>query len=394
MRLETEDDIQRLIDDRIPENYILEYKKEPWPEKKGKNTASEIAKDISSFANTQGGQIIVGVEEDKKTKEPIARHPFEISNWEERIEDIRHNAIKPYIEGLRIYRIKSDEQEGKGYLIVEIPESPNAPHMVTTSNKYYRRDNSGAKPMSEAEVRDLYEKRTTRERKLKDLYGPLFNKIEEEKAKVGADETQALFLFLPRVFQHERFSLYDKQVLSSLQDLIKEFNFHPNYIRERDMIHFCYGKPEDYDLNENVWLHPCGGIIVIGQRLFFPNHKGEIPRGYFPKFVERAFEFATAVFHKFVEVLEFKSIIYLRNVGKWHLRNFYDHYPDNFDNWLKGNFLPLSIWHPETRHGESDIYIERNLSLWQLEGENLQQFLKDRIFKEILRKFGNEILDE
>ncbi len=264
MRLKTEEDIQRLIDDRIPENYTLDYKEEPWPEKKGKNTANEIAKDISSFANNQGGIIIVGVKEDKRTKLPVARTPFEIGDWEERIDDVHDTSIKPFIEGLRIRRIISDEQKGKGYLIIEIPESPNAPHMVATTNKYYRRTNSGAQPMSEAEVAELYNRRQEQEKRLKELYKPLFDKLEEEK-----DETQLYCLFLPRIFHKELIDIYRSEFISNTESGLKRLELGISGMYTPDVkdgfFHYRHESTSNYHRLPNVWIHQDGGLLFVSK---------------------------------------------------------------------------------------------------------------------------------
>lgn len=57
-----EQDIQRLINDQIEENIHLDYKREIALSPKGKK---ELAKDVSAFANSKGGVIIYGIEEEK-----------------------------------------------------------------------------------------------------------------------------------------------------------------------------------------------------------------------------------------------------------------------------------------------------------------------------------------
>ncbi|NHO34338.1 AlbA family DNA-binding domain-containing protein [Acetobacter fallax] len=54
-------ELQSLIDNQIPESRRLEYKRDLWPRNKEGN--KEFLKDISAFANSQGGDLIVGIEE-------------------------------------------------------------------------------------------------------------------------------------------------------------------------------------------------------------------------------------------------------------------------------------------------------------------------------------------
>ena len=56
MQFKTLTDIQSLIQNRIEEGNTLEYKQELGSDN------NEIAKDVSAFANTQGGTVIYGVQ--------------------------------------------------------------------------------------------------------------------------------------------------------------------------------------------------------------------------------------------------------------------------------------------------------------------------------------------
>lgn len=57
----TEKDLDELIDVGVPEGLIIEYKRDIY----GKSDADkkEALKDISSFANSFGGHLIIGIEE-------------------------------------------------------------------------------------------------------------------------------------------------------------------------------------------------------------------------------------------------------------------------------------------------------------------------------------------
>jgi hypothetical protein len=53
------------------------------------------------------------------------------------------------------------EQEGLGYLVVIIPASPRAPHMVTLEgeNRYYGRGATGNRILNQGDVARLYQRR-------------------------------------------------------------------------------------------------------------------------------------------------------------------------------------------------------------------------------------------
>jgi len=73
-QIETLEDIQKLIENKIEESLTLEYKRELSRNNK------EIAKDISAFANTSGGVIIYGIEE--KGHIPISKSWIETKNYQ------------------------------------------------------------------------------------------------------------------------------------------------------------------------------------------------------------------------------------------------------------------------------------------------------------------------
>lgn len=68
--LSTKADLQRLVEQEFEENLKLEYKASPALSRDNAGS-DELCKDVSAFANSAGGQIIYGVEEDRKTRKPL-----------------------------------------------------------------------------------------------------------------------------------------------------------------------------------------------------------------------------------------------------------------------------------------------------------------------------------
>lgn len=138
------ENIQNLIDSKIEESITLDYKRELTKNNK------EIAKDISAFANTSGGRIIYGIDE-------IDSLPNSI-NWinnkgvKEKIENIILSRIQPEIKGYDIYSVENLNNSSQAIFIVDIPESPDAPHMA--NNRYYIRRNLISEPMEDLEVKN------------------------------------------------------------------------------------------------------------------------------------------------------------------------------------------------------------------------------------------------
>ncbi len=89
----------------------------------------ETAKDLASFA-VDGGALLIGVAEHKDTR-TFEAVPIALHDVIERIEQIAANRVDPPLV-VRPREIPSDK-EGLGYVWVDIPASPDAPHMVGTT---------------------------------------------------------------------------------------------------------------------------------------------------------------------------------------------------------------------------------------------------------------------
>lgn len=135
--------VQNLIDNEMKESLTLDYKKEL-------NKNNEIAKDISSFANTNGGKIIYGIDEVDGL--PNSINWIKSKNVKEKIESIILDNIQPEIRGYGIFEVKNPDNPIQALFIVDIPESIDAPHMV--NHRYYIRRNFESEPMEDFEVKN------------------------------------------------------------------------------------------------------------------------------------------------------------------------------------------------------------------------------------------------
>jgi hypothetical protein len=152
-------DIDELIFTQAEESVNLEFKRGD-ALRKGRDSVekekikSDIAKDVSAFANSDGGVIIYGIEEINHRAAKV----FYVNGHEftkETLEQVINSRIQRRIDGIIIEPIRYDEKVEKTIYVVKIPASKRAPHM-TTDKKYYRRYNFQAVEMEEYEVRNLY----------------------------------------------------------------------------------------------------------------------------------------------------------------------------------------------------------------------------------------------
>lgn len=144
-------DIEQLIRDEVEENIHLDYKRDGALSKEEKKKA-EITKDISAFANSDGGIIIYGLAESDHKPQSITYIDGLVytKEWLENIVNI----IQPRIDGVKIYPVRKDNDLKQSLYIVKIPRSFQAPHMAK-DKRYYKRFNFLSEPMEDYEVKDV-----------------------------------------------------------------------------------------------------------------------------------------------------------------------------------------------------------------------------------------------
>lgn len=123
----------------------------------------DIAVDVSAMS-TEGGVIIYGVLEDKEAMTFIAT-PVELAGIKDRISDVVTANVRERIEfDVRLLPLEGDV--ARGFVVVDVPASPRAPHMVETKGefRFYGRVPGGNVVLTEAQIALLYERRREVER--------------------------------------------------------------------------------------------------------------------------------------------------------------------------------------------------------------------------------------
>ena len=162
LKLETKGDLDKLIAEGVQESLILEYKAASALGKSNPQR-NELCKDVSAFANSAGGQIIYGIEEQDQRHVIVqttdAVNPAVISR--EWIEQVIDSGVQPRIQNLRVQGI--DVGPNRVAYVITIPQATTyAPHQAS-DNKYYYRQNFQSVPMQDYQVRDAMHRATTPE---------------------------------------------------------------------------------------------------------------------------------------------------------------------------------------------------------------------------------------
>lgn len=148
-----EDDLNQLIQAHTEESLYLEFKANGSLQM-GDSKKNEIAKDISAFANSDGGILIYGINEINHIADSLSFVDGNLftKEWLENVIQSRINRSLPNIE---VHPIRFNGDFSKSVYIIKIARSHHAPHM-TADKKYYRKLNFQVVQMEEYEIRDAY----------------------------------------------------------------------------------------------------------------------------------------------------------------------------------------------------------------------------------------------
>ncbi|NUK50094.1 ATP-binding protein [Streptomyces lunaelactis] len=151
----TEADLQAAIDGGlVEESHTLDLKEAP----SNKNDNKELARDLASFA-VDGGTLIIGVKENKDSR-TFELAPQPMNGLPEKVEQVARSIPDPPLNVITEV-IDSTTGSNTGYLVVHIPASPAAPHMV--DGRYFGRGDKTKHRLTDPEVLRLHAQRNAAE---------------------------------------------------------------------------------------------------------------------------------------------------------------------------------------------------------------------------------------
>lgn len=136
-----------VLDGRLAEDHTTDFKESLKP---GNASNKELARDLASFAN-DGGLMIFGVADTGDTPEERL-WPMELEGVPERIDQVARSRLEPPLS-VQVRSVVSESDPQYGYLLVEIPASPGAPHQC--DERYWGRSDETKHALANAEVRAI-----------------------------------------------------------------------------------------------------------------------------------------------------------------------------------------------------------------------------------------------
>ena len=176
----TWDDVVVFCERGIAENAYLDYKE---------NFPNNLEKTVSAMANTFGGLIFIGVEEDKGNKPvvPVKGIKFERGHEERIISIVLSNISPPIIPEIKVC---PDNKSENVLIIIRIPQSHQTPHAINRNTKVYIRTGSrnDASELEDFATLDRIDWLKENRRKSEILKNILVEQAETRIRKIYAEE--------------------------------------------------------------------------------------------------------------------------------------------------------------------------------------------------------------
>jgi len=198
----TSDDICKLVDDGISESKTLDYKRQLNLDRANENNNQDFVSDIVSFANTEGGVILVGIDEQRDGKgKPnglpesiVGLEAINVDQLTTQIEDRIRNYVEPHIDNLMVKSIQVDD---KTVLGIGVPKRLGRPHMVTFRevNLFFKRNNNGKYRLGYNEVWSEFQRGEERQKQIVEFIEARYSKgLPFPSAPPQYDKMGTLFL--------------------------------------------------------------------------------------------------------------------------------------------------------------------------------------------------------
>lgn len=150
-----------------------EYKGKQLLDKDKHELRKDLGKQVSAFANSGGGQILLGINQDKSTKE-LELQPFDLYRgrqpFNEYLSNLIEQAVDYPVQTCEVVPCKSANNPDIGICVIDVKDSPSAPHMAKDHEKYFWRRDSNSEPAPHFHLELLRNRYTKTTLKVEDVH--------------------------------------------------------------------------------------------------------------------------------------------------------------------------------------------------------------------------------
>jgi hypothetical protein len=285
----TVDDLHDLVVNKISEGTTIEFKANL--NISSDNDKKEFLADISSFANTNGGDIIYGIKAiEGKAVEVSGFNCMSSDRILLQLESLMRDGLSPRIEGIDFLTLGLYNDYLT--LLIRIPRSHSAPHQVTLKghDKYYARGKAGKYQMDREQLKNAFLKNDAIIDKIENYVQNRIIDITSEVMPIKFEKTAKIAIHLvPEQSLTDNF-VFDVTKISKIRE-INGGSTTPSYD-----IHgwLTYSKAPSPNSNNYLRVFRNGIIEAVNGELFYP-YQGHlripIAKGYnYELFIVEAIE--------------------------------------------------------------------------------------------------------
>lgn len=177
------------------ESRTVDYKRD-FTRNKGEIEGSELRADVSAFANSEGGDLVIGVDEAAGLPVKVDGIPYDDTDKLKLRIDGMLSTIEPRLAyALRVVRLPT----GRVVVIVRTRPSFAAPHRTSSAGGFYVRSDSGKYPMSIDQVREAFVASAGLEGRLRAFRSERLDIVGKARPYTLTGGPRAIVHFLPLV---------------------------------------------------------------------------------------------------------------------------------------------------------------------------------------------------
>ena len=180
--------LDALIDNAVPEGKTIEYK-QALPGK-ADSAVDPVVAAVTSFANTDGGDLLLGVRASKGM--PLELPGIEIENWDGeklRLEHMLLNGVQPRLPRGAVAIRAIETTTDRHVVVIRVAASWTGPHRAKRTSKFHGRVSGGRYELDVEELRRAFAMSETITNRIREFRLKRIRKIENHQTPVPVVKT-------------------------------------------------------------------------------------------------------------------------------------------------------------------------------------------------------------